>query len=242
MDANTSKDDLDLLGDDDESFTGSQADLEGAADNLFSSPPRPQPLHFESLSFRTPHNVPPTPGTVLQNKIENRLEKSLGNTFNIQLKQEMGLFQASMLDAMKSLKDEMLALRNKESDVDKTSDSAQAKPMPGPSKTNPTRTSDPVHSDSLEVQPMDLEPYGPQVPPRSTQKPQPKRGVHSDPNSERSEQASDSEYFEFLEGDLEKRARKMSPLHIFEGLHNLILRFLQNLNLRPPQTQSSIGR
>ena len=39
----TSKDDdLDLLGDEDvESFSGSHADLEGAADNLFASPPRP---------------------------------------------------------------------------------------------------------------------------------------------------------------------------------------------------------
>ena len=46
--AGTSKDDeLDLLGDED-SFTGSLADLEGAADNLFASPPRPQPLRFES--------------------------------------------------------------------------------------------------------------------------------------------------------------------------------------------------
>ena len=90
----------------------------------------PQPLRFEALSIKTPRNVPPTPGTALQNKIENRLEKSLGNMFNIQLKQEMGLFQAPMLDAMKSLRDEMLALQNKESGVDKTSDSAQAKPMP----------------------------------------------------------------------------------------------------------------
>ena len=112
-DVNTSKDDLDLLGDDEESFTGSQADLEGAADNLFSSPPRPQPLRFEALSIKTPCTVPPTPGTALQNKIENRLEKSLGNTFNIQLKQEMGLFQASMLDAMKSLRNEMLAIKNR---------------------------------------------------------------------------------------------------------------------------------
>ena len=39
---NTSKDDdLDLLGDDMEAFSGSQVDLEGAAKNLFSSPPRP---------------------------------------------------------------------------------------------------------------------------------------------------------------------------------------------------------
>ena len=76
-DASTSKDNLDLLGDDDESFTVSQADLEGAADN-FSSPPCPQPLRFAALSIKTRRNVPPTPGTDLQNKIENRLEKSLG--------------------------------------------------------------------------------------------------------------------------------------------------------------------
>ena len=41
---NTGKDDLDLLGDDGDAFSGSHADLEGAAQNLFSSPPRPQPL------------------------------------------------------------------------------------------------------------------------------------------------------------------------------------------------------
>ena len=50
----SSKDDeLDLLGDDVESFTGSNADLESAADNLFTSPPRPQPLPFSSLSLKT---------------------------------------------------------------------------------------------------------------------------------------------------------------------------------------------
>ena len=43
----TSKDDeLDLLEDDVDSFTGSNANLESAADNLFTSPPRPQPLQF----------------------------------------------------------------------------------------------------------------------------------------------------------------------------------------------------
>ena len=47
---NTSKeDDLDPLGDDVEAFSGSQADLEGAAEKLFSAPPHPQPLRFESL-------------------------------------------------------------------------------------------------------------------------------------------------------------------------------------------------
>ena len=108
----TSKeDDQDLLGDDVEAFSCSQADLKGAADNLFSSPPCPQPLRFESLSLRTPQTVPPTPGTALQNKIESRLEKSRGNQFNLQLQQQMGVFQASMLEAMKYLRNEMYSVR-----------------------------------------------------------------------------------------------------------------------------------
>ena len=106
--ADTSRDnELDLLGDEDvDSFTGSQADLEGAAEQLFASPPRPQPLRFESLSLKTPAEfVPPTPGTVLQQKIESKLEKSLGSHVNIQLQQQTVVFQASMLEAMKSLRD-----------------------------------------------------------------------------------------------------------------------------------------
>ena len=105
MDTASSKDDeLDLLGDDVDSFTGSHADLESAADNLFTSPPRPQPLRFSSLSIKTPaKTVPPTPGTALQHKIEPNLEKSLGNSLNIHLQQQMGSFQASMLEAFQSL-------------------------------------------------------------------------------------------------------------------------------------------
>ena len=57
----SSKDEPDLLGEGDgDSSTGSNADLESAADNLFA---------FSSLSLKTPAKaVPPTPGTVLQNK------------------------------------------------------------------------------------------------------------------------------------------------------------------------------
>ena len=81
---------MDLLGVV-EAFSGSQANLEGSVENLFSSPPCPQPLHFESLSLKTPQTVLPTQGTALQNKIE----KSLGNQFNIQLQKQMENFQAS---------------------------------------------------------------------------------------------------------------------------------------------------
>ena len=67
--ADTSRDnELDLLGDEDvDSFTGSQADLEGTAAQVFASPACPQPLRFESLSLTTPaKSVLPTPGTTLQ--------------------------------------------------------------------------------------------------------------------------------------------------------------------------------
>ena len=256
----SSKDDLDLLGDDEESFTGIQADLEGAAENLFSSPPRPQPLRFESLSLKTPHTVPPTPGTALQNKIESRLEKSLGNSLNIQLKQEMGVFQDSMLEAMKSLRDEMLSF-HKASDlgVVKTSNSAQVKPLPGTSSQPdpPTLTSNPTPSEHSDVQPMDLEPYEPPLPPKSSQHQSEHASKHSDVESDHSERISDSEYYEVLNirsiqirGNtnlnpamfLSRRQRKMSPLPKSKHLQSLSKRFLQNLNLRTAQIQCFIGR
>ena len=107
----TKDDELDLLDEGDgDSFTGSNADLESAADNLFTSPPCPQPLPFSSLSLKTPaKSVPPTPGTALQQKIETNLEKSLGDSLNIHLQQQMGSFQASMLEAFQSLREEMTA-------------------------------------------------------------------------------------------------------------------------------------
>ena len=68
-------DELDLLGDEDmDSVTGSHADLQSVADNLFTSPPRPQPLPFCSLSIKTPaKTAPPTPGTALQQKLKLNL-------------------------------------------------------------------------------------------------------------------------------------------------------------------------
>ena len=91
-----------------------------AADNLFTSPPHPQPLPFSSSSLKRPaKTVPPTPGTALQQKIEANLEKSLGNSLNIHLEQQMGSFQASMLGAFQSLQDELTS--KKQVDVGQTS-------------------------------------------------------------------------------------------------------------------------
>ena len=185
-----------------EAFSGSQAVLEGAAENLFSSPPCPQPLRFESLSLNTPHTVPPTPGTALQNKIENRLEISLGNQFNIQLQQQMGAFQASMLEAIKSLRDEMHSLKKApKSEVVQTSDSlTQAGPSKQPDPTTQTSISMTLASDHWDVQPMDTDHYGPPLPPKFNQVDQSKHTYkhsdlesdhsepHSDPHSEHSEQ------------------------------------------------------
>ena len=73
--ASSKDDELNLLVDEDvDSFTGSHADLDSAAYNLFTSPPRRQPLPFSSLCIKTPAKpVPPTPGTALQQKIESNL-------------------------------------------------------------------------------------------------------------------------------------------------------------------------
>ena len=136
-DTSKNDDELELLGNQEvESFSGSHADLESAADHLFTSPARPQPLAFEALSVKTPaKSVPPTPGTALQQKIESKLEQSLGSRLDIQLEQKMGIFQANMLEAMKSLREDFQKSIQKTSsqvEVDQTSALAS---KPGPSNT-----------------------------------------------------------------------------------------------------------
>ena len=164
----SSKDELDLLGEGDgDSFTGSNADLESAADNLFTSPPtppppRPQPLAFSSLSLKTPAKaVPPTPGTVLQNKIQRNIEKSLGDSLNIHLQQQMGSFQASMLEAFQSLREELTI--KKTSEVEPSSRASK----PGPFSNiaahldlPPPRSSTNAQSEAMDVD------VGPALPPR----------------------------------------------------------------------------
>ena len=119
-----------------ESFLGSHADLESAADHLFTSPPRPQPLAFEALSLKTPaKSVPPTPGTALQQKIESKLDQSLGSHLDIQLEQKMGVFQANMLKAMKSLREDFQKSIQKTSSQVEVDQISALVSKPGPSNT-----------------------------------------------------------------------------------------------------------
>ena len=130
-------DELDLLGDQEvESFSGSHADFESAADHLFTSPPHPQPLAFEALSLKTPvKSVPPTPGTALQQKIECKVEQSLGSRLDFQLEQKMGIFQANMLEAMKSLQEDFQKSIQKSSSQVEVDQISASPSKPGPSNT-----------------------------------------------------------------------------------------------------------
>ena len=102
-----------------------------------------------------------------------------------------------MLEAMKSLRDEMHSMKkDSESDIVQTSDSL---PKPGPSKQpDPimTRTSISTTraSDHSDAQPMDTDHYGPPLPPKSTQSVQSEHSSrHSDLESDHSDHHSESE-------------------------------------------------
>ena len=126
-------------------------------------PPRPQPLAFSSLSLKIPaKSVPPTPGTALQQQIQTNIEKSLGDSLNIHLQQQMGSFQTSMLEAFQSLREELTT--KKQTEVAQTSFLAS---KPGTSSNNavnldlpPPRTSTNIHTEAMDVD------YGPALPPR----------------------------------------------------------------------------
>ena len=180
---------MNLLGEGDgDSFTGSNADLESAADNLFTSPPHPQPLPFSSLSLKTPANtVPPTPGTALQQKIETNLEKSVGNSLNIHLQQQMGSSMASMLEAFQSLREELTS--KKQTEVDQTSVSAS---KPGTSSCDIVNLDlpPPRPRTTIQTEDMDVD-YGPAIPPRLGSDPQNASDQNASASEEPSKKVSD---------------------------------------------------
>ena len=152
--------DSELLGDNSsESYGGLQAELEVAANRLFTSPPRPQPLSFEALSLRTPaRTIPPTPGTALQQKVQANLEKSLSSRFDIQVDKKMGAFQASILEVFNSLREDFQKSLQKQGEVDQTSSSASKTNAPSKDLAKPSQASSALQS--MEVE------YGPELPPR----------------------------------------------------------------------------
>ena len=234
-------------------FTGSHADLESAGDNLFTSPPRPQPLPFSSLSSKTPaKTVPPTPGTALQHKIESNLEKKLGNTLNIHLQQQMGSFQASMLESFQSLRDELTT--EKQAEVDQTS-AAASKPGPSTSAVNldlpPPRPRTTSHVEEMEVD------YGPTLPPclgsdlhyaldqnsNASEEPskkasdRPKEHSHSHKRHEVELRSTLDQYYD--ESDEPRMSSSKPPKHADKSRHKVMSRYV---SFSSEEDQSSATR
>ena len=140
----------------------------------------PHPLPFSSLSLKTPaKTVPPTPGTALQQKIETNLEKSLDNSLNIHLQQQMGSFQASMLEAFQSLREELTS--KKQTEVDQTSVTA-SKPGTSSRTTVNLDLPPPILRTTIQTEDIDVD-YGPALPPR----------LRSDPHDTSDQNVSASE-------------------------------------------------
>ena len=100
----------------------------------------------------------------------------------------------SMLEAMKSLQDEMHSMKKaSEAEVDKTSASlSQAGPSKQPDQTTRASNLTSRASDHSDAQPMDMDVYGPPLSPKFTQSVQSDLGLkhldlqsdHSDPQFE----------------------------------------------------------
>ena len=94
---------------------------------------------------------------------------------------------------------------------------------------------------------MDLEPYGPPLPPKSTKKPHSERVVHSDLDSDHSEQCSNSEYYQARpkhKKHSDKRKHKSKPIHKSQSsaeedeFSAHVQGFTQSQPKVPPQPQS----
>ena len=81
------------------------------------------------MSIKTPQTVPPSSGTAL----EHKKEKNLCSQLNIQLQQQLGVFQASIMKILHSLRDKIKSVKKPKSKagVDQISTSD---PKPGPSQ------------------------------------------------------------------------------------------------------------
>ena len=91
------------------------------------------------MSLQSPQPVPPTLGTALQ----KRIGKSLNTKIQLQMKQEMGIFQTSILEAFNKLPQQLKSLHNQI----KTQSATISKP-PSDSVVDQITESDPYRSTS----------------------------------------------------------------------------------------------
>ena len=172
----------------------------------------------------------------LPHKIESKLEKSLGTQFNIQLQQQMGVFQVSMLEVMQSLREEFQTMKKaSEVGVDQTSASAS---KPGTSKQT-DELSSPLNQNLKTQQPntqpsehknepMEMDFCGPSLPTVGTVK-----------KNTRSKQSIRFRQNTFLRHLFQ---RKISPLSILKCLLSPKGPLLSKTNNNMIQTQSFTGR
>ena len=181
-------------------------------------PPRPQPLAFSSLSLKTPaKTVPPTPGTALQNKIQKNLEKSLGDSLNIHLQQQMGSFQASMLEAFQSLREE-LAVKQK---VETQSSTLASKPGLSSTSAAPLDLPHPRSGTNVPSEDMDVD-YGPTLPPRLVST-QPSSDQYVAPSEGHPEEVSYSHKSKAISSQLTRALPRTNQMKIPMNLGSLLL-------------------
>ena len=97
----------------------------------------------------------------MQNKIQKNIEKSLGDSLNIQLQQQMGSFQASMLEVFQSLRDELTIKKKAEAESSlPTSNPGMSSNTAANLDLPPPRSSTNIHTEAMDVD------VGPALPPR----------------------------------------------------------------------------
>ena len=155
----------------------------------------------------------------------------------------MGVFQASMLEAMKSLREKMQSMKKASTSTSKAGHSKQPHPIIHPN---------PWTSDHSDGQPMETDFCGPSLPPRFTQSVNSDHGSrhsylqseHTDPKSEHSEQPQRvcfSRAKKHSDKKKHKEKRMISPLFLLKNMLSLNRVLLSKTKNRITQTQSFTG-
>ena len=109
-----SRDESEILGEEGEIFSGSREEVEESSLQFYNSPHSSNIAQTDtpkSQGLETPHSpkkpVPPTPGTAPQKKFE----KYLRSLMQLQLKQDIRIFQESILEAFNKISEQEKSLQ-----------------------------------------------------------------------------------------------------------------------------------